>query len=153
MNDDEKADMKSDFQNERKYLEGLLATRVNWFLIFMAFYFVAVLNISDGQQRAVALGFGGLFSLVIFLSVLRTMSLVENVLIQFREQNKEHPYTVAYEHLSKKCVIKVSANKYIAVLPAIATVAFIVLALFSCSAPQSKTPSETPIALPLKGRI
>ncbi|PSS49416.1 hypothetical protein [Pseudomonas sp. BBP2017] len=153
MIDDEKADMQNDFQNERQYLEGLLATRVNWFLIFMSFYFVAAFNLDDGQQRAIALAFGGMFSLAISLSVLRTMSLVEDVLIQFRKQHKEHPYTVAFEHLSEKPVIKVSANKYIAALPLIATAAFIVLALFSCSAPQSKTPSDTPAASQLKGRI
>jgi hypothetical protein len=117
---------------ERTYLEQLLATRVNLYLLFVSFYFVAVFGADpthvDRLQRSLALAFGGLVSLGMALSVMRTTALVELVLDQFRATHTNHPYTVAYGRLEDRRLLHISANYFIAALPWIVTAAFFTLA-------------------------
>ena len=128
-----------ELKSERSYLEGLLSARINFYLVFVSFYFVATFGV-DAQkishaQRAIALALGGLVSFFMALSVLRTTALVENILSAFRQRYPDHPYTRAHESLKNRRLLNVSANKYIAVLPWGVTVAFFVLALLAWRTP------------------
>ena len=124
-----------EFGSERAYLEGLLSTRINFYLVFVSFYFVAVFGVDASKvshaQRAIALALGGVVSFFVALSVLRTTALVENVLTAFRVKYPNHPYTQAHKSLSKRWLLKVSAYKYAAVLPWGVTIAFFALALLT----------------------
>jgi hypothetical protein len=123
------------FEAERAYLENLLATRMNFYLVFVSFYFVAVFGaeqkVATPGQRTIALALGGVVSLLMTLSVLRTTALVENVLSRFRAKHTEHPYTKAHADLSGKWAVNVSANRYLALVPLGVTVAFFWLALLA----------------------
>ena len=124
-----------EFEVERAYLENLLATRMNFYLVFVSFYFVAVFGaeqkVATPSQRTIALALGGAVSLLMTLSVLRTTALVENVLCRFRSKRTEHPYTKAHKELSGKWPVSVSANWYLALVPLGITVAFFWLAFLA----------------------
>ena len=135
MNTDRDNDTLDRDDKERIYLEQLLATRVNLYLVFVSFYFVAVFGADPTHvsraQRALALWFGGAVSLGMALAVLRTTSLVEKVLDDFRDKHRKHPYSIACEKLAKTIIRSISANIYIACLPWIVTVAFFTLAILA----------------------
>jgi cytochrome c biogenesis protein CcdA len=119
-----------DFKTERTYIENLLAARINFFLVFASFYLVAVFG-SDkiaATHRAIALILGGMVSLVMALSVLRTTALVEQVLRSFRDKHPDHPYSLAHNVLETRWWVKFSANTYISLLPWGITLAFFWLA-------------------------
>jgi hypothetical protein len=122
--------LPGEFTTERAYLENLLATRINYYLVFASFYFVAVFG-SDKVQpahRAIALVLGGMVSLIMALSVLRTTALVEQILCSFRAKYPNHPYSLAHDALKTRRLVNVSANTYISWLPWGVTVAFFWLA-------------------------
>jgi hypothetical protein len=66
---------------------------------------------------------------------LRTTSLVELVLHEFRDRHPHHAYSVAYRRLAKTTLRSISANVFIASLPWIVTVAFFVLAYLAWRTP------------------
>jgi hypothetical protein len=118
----------NDYNAERQYLEQLLGARVNLYLVFVSFYFVAVFGAEPdtmpGHMRALAFALGGVISLFMSLSVLRTTILVEHVLRAFRSKYAQHPYSKAYSAFDGIPLLKVSANWYTAALPLIVTFAF-----------------------------
>ena len=74
MSTDKSDTAPEEFKTERTYLENLLASRINFFLVFASFYFVAIFGTDKigATHRAIALVLGGVVSLVMALSVLRT---------------------------------------------------------------------------------
>lgn len=122
------------YATERAYLEQLLATRVNLYLLFVSFYFVAVFgaeaDVVSDEMRAMAFFLGALISALMTLSVWRTTLLVEHVLRRFRHLNEKHPYTLAYLHLDKKPFpLWVSANWILFCMPLVVTAALVCFAL------------------------
>jgi len=137
MSADKSDPASEEFKSERTYLENLLASRINFFLVFASFYFVAVFG-SDRiapTHRAIALVLGGLVSLVMALSVLRTTALVEEVLCCFRAKHPNHPYSLAHNALKTRWWVSFSANACISLLPWGVTVAFFWLAFSAWRAP------------------
>ena len=139
MHENESAEQADEFTAERAYLENLLATRLNFYLVFVSFYFVAVF----GAERTAATSgsepspwpWGGVVSILMTLSVLRTTALVENVLRRFREKHDEHPYSLAHADLDGKWLVNFSANWYLALVPLGVTIAFFWLAWLAGRAP------------------
>lgn len=148
----------NNLEQERAYLENLLATRINFYLVFVSFYFVAVFGVEEEgtiqNMRSIAFLFGGIVSFLMALYVWRTTLLVEKVLSNLREEYDDHPYSKAYdafEKLSnqdmnsfaskksiKKRIIKrayaicsISANWYIVILIWSFALAFFILAIVS----------------------
>jgi hypothetical protein len=106
---------------EREYLEGLLNTRFNFYLVAVSVFVFAVFRDSLSElERAIALFIGGIVSLTISLAVRRTCLLVETSLENLRE-DQSHPYTRLYRKISKSSKsyaiwdlpLKISANQYI----------------------------------------
>lgn len=128
-----------EFQAERAYLENLLAARLNFYLVFVSFYFVAVFGadekVATPGQRAIALALGGVVSLIMALSVQRTTALVERVLDDFREVYPTHPYAQAHKTLQGKRVRSISANLHVTAVPWVVTFAFLLLAVLAARPP------------------
>ena len=99
---------------ERKYLEGLLKDRFNFFLVFASLLIAGIVtadpkNLSP-TDRQMALLAGLLVSVLIWMSVLRTHILVNRAL---NKLETNHPYKIITE---KPIPLLGRANTYLAVL-------------------------------------
>ena len=123
---------------ERQYLERLLNTRFNFYLVAVSLFVFAIFRESLNElEKGIALCIGGIVSLLIMLAVCRTCLLVEKSLKNLRE-DQAHPYSRLYREIddsSKSYAIwylplKISANYYIVVITLLVTVLLWVLSGF-----------------------
>jgi hypothetical protein len=106
---------------ERRYLEGLLNARFNFYLVGVSLFLFAIFRADSLSelQRGQVLFLGAIVSAVISLAVLRTILLVEKALDRLRNLG-DHPYALLFldvkdspEYRKKRyCLIKRSANWY-----------------------------------------
>ncbi len=89
--------------HEREYIEGLLNTRFNYYLVFASLLLLATFGNSNLQPEAQAflLAAGALVSCLIAYMVGRTRHLLEAILKPLRESSS-HPYATAYQHVKTK---------------------------------------------------
>ncbi|MEA3014299.1 MAG: hypothetical protein QOD42_2844 [Sphingomonadales bacterium] len=82
---------------ERAYIENLLNTRFNYYLLFVSLLLLPVAgdNPLSYNARAALLMIGALVSAMMFYMVLRTNLLLNALLTRIRK-NKRHPYTIAF---------------------------------------------------------
>ena len=124
-------DKATHLDEERKYLEQLLNTRFNFYLVFASLFTVAVF--SSGitlWQKTVALLFGTIISYFMQRSVKRTHQLVELALDEIGKPHSEHPYARITAKLPKKEKHH-RANQYLVLVPPLMLALFFFLFLFS----------------------
>jgi hypothetical protein len=82
--------------DERRYLEGLLLSRFNFYLVFVALFLVAIFNpnLPGGAYKTHALIVGTVISFLMALAVTRTAALVGRALDEIGKPGKhpEHPF-------------------------------------------------------------
>jgi hypothetical protein len=116
--------------DERKFLEGLLKERFNFFLVAApVFLFGAFQAKLDDTQRGWALGLGILVFLLASLSILRTYLLVEEAL---RLLSDAHPYKV----ISKKVGWPPRANVMLVGICFVITTLMVVLFITTTLCPE-----------------
>jgi hypothetical protein len=121
------------FHREREYLEKLLSTRLNFFMVFASLLLVGLS--ADGvssEQRRAGFTIGVIVSALIFLSVWRTHRLIDYVLKQLTTV-EQYPYTEARKSLEGRWVSRViqNANVAFASMPALIAILFFVLLLMA----------------------
>jgi len=119
------------FEKEREYLEGLLNSRFNFYLVFASLFLVAVLNkdaILTDKQRIVLLFAGASVSLLIALSVLRTNIRVNQILEWLEKNAPDHPWST----ISKKpiWIVTFRAGTYLTAASLLITSLFFGLAVW-----------------------
>ena len=116
---------------ERQYLEQLLNTRFNFYLVFASLFVVGIYTSDlEGVGRGIALFMGAGKSLVIGLAVLRTTLLVEVALKILRSTTPDHPYKTLYQAI-RWVPPFVSANILIAVTPGLISIALVILGVIA----------------------
>ena len=96
---------------EREYIEGLLNTRFNYYLVFASLLLVATFgsgNLAPGAQASL-LGLGALVSALIAYTVGRTRHLLEYLLRRLRN-TEGHPYRASYVHVDRHWFYRINAN-------------------------------------------
>lgn len=124
-------DKTKHLDEERRYLEQLLNTRFNFYLVFASLFTVAVF--SSGitlWQKTAALLFGTIISYFMQRSVKRTHELVEIALDEIGKHNREHPYAVITARLPKKEKPH-RANQSLVMVPPLMLALFFILFLLS----------------------
>ncbi|MFQ6028422.1 MAG: hypothetical protein ACE5Q6_13090 [Dehalococcoidia bacterium] len=120
--------------DERRYLEGLLNTRFNFYLVFVSLFVFGIFGASlDAVVRGIALIMGGFVSAVISLAVARTFLLVEKALDKLRYDDM-HPYALLYweiEHSDEYksglgLLLRYSANNYMLATPSLITLLLLI---------------------------
>jgi len=118
---------------ERKYLEGLLVSRIGFYLIFAPVYLqFAYQTPVESWMRTFVLGIGTVASVLLGLAIWRTHQFVQNALDRL---GPSHPYNTLKEDISWP---PWNANKVLLGIPLIITSLFIVLtysSLPSCLCP------------------
>src|SRR3712207_3864691 len=92
-------------EEEREYLENLLNTRFNYYLIFLSLLLVAAFGNDrlDQDVRGALLVSGAAVSAMIAYAVGRTHYLLEYLLTQLRSQKfRGHPYQLAFQHVADR---------------------------------------------------
>ena|ERR1041385_1784124 len=114
----------------RKYLEQLLNTRFNFYLVFSSLFTVAVFSTGITLwQKTVALLLGTIVSYFIQRSVRRTHDIVDIALDEIG-RDPEHPYSIIRARLPRK-KRRLRANQYLVHVPHVMIVLFFVLFVLS----------------------
>ncbi|MEN3334917.1 MAG: hypothetical protein V7641_4282 [Blastocatellia bacterium] len=121
------------FEKEREYLENLLNSRFNFYLVFVSLFLGAVLDkdsIILEKQRITLLFGGGLVSLLISVAVLRTNILVNRALNWL--ENEENAPDNAWRIISEDPIrgIPLRANWFLVGASILITIIFFVLAIW-----------------------
>jgi len=123
-------DKTNDMDQERKYLEQLLNTRFNFYLVFSSLFTVAVFSTGISLwQKTAALLLGTIISYFIQRSVQRTHELVEIALDEIA-RDPEHAYSIIRTRLPRK-KRRLRANQFLIRVPHFMMALFFVLFLFS----------------------
>ena len=89
---------KRTFDEERDYIEGLMNSRFNYYLLFSSFTFIAIANVKVFAVKIallfVALVVSTFFSLILYRSYKMLGFLLKNL-------GENHPYTLAKNELEK----------------------------------------------------
>jgi len=109
--------------SERKHLETLLQTRINFFVLFVSAFLIGMGHIEERMPKLIALGTGTVVSLLFTLAALRTWILVQSALNELEVLDDRHPY-VRYR---KAILFPPNANILLVVIPPILTVLFLIL--------------------------
>lgn len=121
------------FSKEREYLENLLNSRFNFYLVFSSVFLAAVIakdsNISENQRTALLFG-GAIVSLLISISVLRTNIFINRVLKWLEDEANapEHPWNII--KIKHPVWRKFRANRFLAAATVLITILFFVLAIW-----------------------
>jgi hypothetical protein len=86
---------------ERAYIESLLNTRFNYYILFVSLLLVPIANENSLTQtaRVGLLGFGALVSALMAYMVMRTKLLLDTLLKEIVEGPADHPYKRACQAL------------------------------------------------------
>lgn len=111
--------------SERKYLEGLLVSRIGFYLIFAPVYLQFAYQAPiEPWMRTVVLGIGTVASVLLGLAIWRTHRLVQNALDKIEKTAPSHPYAMLKKDISWP---PWNANKVLLGIPLIITFLFVVL--------------------------
>jgi hypothetical protein len=110
--------------SERQYLEGLLVSRIGFYLIFAPVYLQFAYQAIVGPWiRTVVLGIGTVASVLLGLAIWRTHCLVQAALDKIAD-DPSHPYVILKKDISWP---PWNANKILLGIPLIITFLFVVL--------------------------
>jgi hypothetical protein len=133
--------------DEREYLEGLLNTRFNYYLVFASIVLLAALGSGDipAATRAAILASGSLVSVPIAYSVGRTRHLLQVMLDELGSEGSNHPYQVARKTLETG-FYRYNANGAIELVVWLLTLLFLAAAAYvaTCGLPgrdEQRTPA------------
>ncbi|HMG46295.1 MAG TPA: hypothetical protein VK614_02395 [Allosphingosinicella sp.] len=139
---------------ERAYIEGLLNTRFNYYLLFVPLLFVPVSgeNALSNYARAGILFFGAIVSALMAYMVIRTKLLLDALLKTIVDGREKHPYKLACEAVERdKPRYSRNANDLMVGLVFIVIAAFVVGGVIAAKYPEmlfkseaAATPAQTP---------
>ena len=111
--------------DERKFLEGLLKERFNFFLVSAPIFLFGIFEAKISHpQRLCCLFFGVVIFLLLTLSILRTHLLVKNALDALENEHPPHPYKIISDQVK---YLRVRANTFLVSICFVITALIIIL--------------------------
>jgi hypothetical protein len=117
---------KWDANQERVFLENLMQTRFNFFLVAFGLWIVGVANITEKLPKLVFLGFGILICFFLWLTIRRICQKVI-VALKLIRADTTHPVTQIDLAAGQSRIIRVSSNQLIGYIIPVICISMLVI--------------------------
>lgn len=126
---------REQWDKERVHLEGLLQSRINFYLLFSTLLLGLAVQIGDGRLKWATLFVGSVVSTLMSVTVLRTTILVRRVLDELCRLAPTHPYSM----IRKPQFL--NANYWLVGIVFVITISLWALLFWFCGEPWRFSPS------------